>query len=344
MAAHRLTTALAFAVAALVWGGVAGAGTFDFAFAADPDSRFFDFTSDAFAQIDQGYNGDQERDGFFFFQAEFGNPSSPVVFTSEADFDAFSPSLFQQIPGDENENGADVFPRETAFSDFEKLLGDVDIGRLDFDDTTGQITFVDVDFVEYAAPDHSPFNEAQGGRQGYLTVLLDPLGPDDRVTLKNGVVTGIELSTGIRFDYDIQGTIVEGFVGEFRISGDRFDLFINDTAGLPTLAGTTQIHNAWDIEGKVLGVAPAPGDYNSDGAVGIEDYEVWRSTFGQFAFPLLGADGNGNGVIDVGDYTVWRDNLASQSDATAAPEPAAALGCTLLPVGMTLRRKRALAV
>ena len=65
----------------------------------------------------------------------------------------------------------------------------------------------------------------------------------------------------------------------------------------------------------------ARGDYNGNGSVGPEDYDLWRSNFGSTS--NLAADGNGNDVIDAADYVVWRDNLGAGagSGLTAVPEP-----------------------
>jgi len=55
-----------------------------------------------------------------------------------------------------------------------------------------------------------------------------------------------------------------------------------------------------------------PGDYDADGDVDNDDYDVWKMTFGdQLRATPVPADGNGNGVVDAADYTVWRNNLGS---------------------------------
>jgi hypothetical protein len=68
------------------------------------------------------------------------------------------------------------------------------------------------------------------------------------------------------------------------------------------------------------------GDYNHNGTVGPEDYDVWRAQFGSTS--NLDADGSGNGIIDAADYVVWRDQLSQSSGAivstgisTIVPEP-----------------------
>lgn len=78
------------------------------------------------------------------------------------------------------------------------------------------------------------------------------------------------------------------------------------------------------------------GDYDFDGDVDTDDYQVWRAQFGfslhiadhQAGSPLTfsDADGNGDGRVDAADYTIWRNAFAESSApaATATPEPAAA--------------------
>ena len=53
----------------------------------------------------------------------------------------------------------------------------------------------------------------------------------------------------------------------------------------------------------------APGDYDGNGTVEQNDYDLWRSTFGSTIIAGTGADGNGNGTIDAADYVIWRKNL-----------------------------------
>ncbi len=66
-----------------------------------------------------------------------------------------------------------------------------------------------------------------------------------------------------------------------------------------------------------------PGDYDGNGSVGPEDYDVWKANFGTSD---AAADGNGNGTVDAADYTVWRDNFAAGSGSLVGivvPEPTA---------------------
>jgi hypothetical protein len=70
-----------------------------------------------------------------------------------------------------------------------------------------------------------------------------------------------------------------------------------------------------------------PGDYDENGSVGTEDYDLWKNTFGQSVAPGGEADGNRDGIVDAADYTVWRNNYSPGLDGAAAnasvgvPEP-----------------------
>jgi hypothetical protein len=71
------------------------------------------------------------------------------------------------------------------------------------------------------------------------------------------------------------------------------------------------------IKGVVTARPPSiPGDYNKDGKVDFEDYEVWRSSYGSVS--NLDADGNKNGTIDLADYVLWRENLGRTSTSSSS--------------------------
>jgi glucose/arabinose dehydrogenase len=96
-----------------------------------------------------------------------------------------------------------------------------------------------------------------------------------------------------------------------------------------------------DINGKIFRFntdALLPGDYDANGVVDDDDYEVFAATYGSTTD--LAADGNGSGAVRAADYTIWRDNLGASVTNTespsAVPEPvaiiAAALGCLIATV------------
>lgn len=50
------------------------------------------------------------------------------------------------------------------------------------------------------------------------------------------------------------------------------------------------------------------GDYNSNGIVDTQDYDLWMTTFNSTVW--LFADGNENGIVDAADFVIWLDNYA----------------------------------
>ena len=78
--------------------------------------------------------------------------------------------------------------------------------------------------------------------------------------------------------------------------------------------------SGWDILAPFQVVPAIPGDYDGNGIVGPEDYDVWKSNFGSTV--NLAADGNH--VIDAADYSVWRDKVGATlgtSGGSAGPLP-----------------------
>jgi hypothetical protein len=73
---------------------------------------------------------------------------------------------------------------------------------------------------------------------------------------------------------------------------------------------------------RVRYVNPIVGDYDINGVVDQNDYNVWRANYGSNL--LLAADGNRNGIVDTADFVIWRKAFgAAQASAAQAP-PAAA--------------------
>lgn len=93
---------------------------------------------------------------------------------------------------------------------------------------------------------------------------------------------------------------------------------------------------------RLTSVAPLLGDYNGNGVVGIEDYQLWKDNFGNPLGRI--ADGNGDGEVNAADYTIWRDAYTAAQAGPGAlvstPEPGSivlllASVCSLV----TLRRR-----
>lgn len=300
-------TSIGTAAATLLLGSLTSPGaaqtTVEIGGVADGDSRFFDFFSDGFSQLDQSFDPPDDIpdagpipaiDGYFRISSEvpFSNWGSSTP-GDGFDFSGFSPSVFEQ---DLNPNltgpqgtGFDTFPTE----------GDFDLGLLTYDDSaldssgsgTVDITDYTVDFQFNMAFEDSPINALppNGLGPGYDTTTTVLSG--STVTLVNNEITDIDLSTDIVFAYrlpiwvdvvpdengefgdpflfepvfpDYVGTeLIAEFVGEFSIDAAGFDLFVDDTSQI-TLALTGDIFN------------PAPFRH------------IWDSTGSAFVIPEPG--------------------------------------------------------
>jgi hypothetical protein len=96
------------------------------------------------------------------------------------------------------------------------------------------------------------------------------------------------------------------------------------------------------FEGPFATAPQVAGDYDGNGLVDANDYQMWRSEFG-LSGPELSSDGNDSGTVDAADYVVWRDNyvaLASSQAVAAVPEPSTlGMGGLFLPL-LVFRRRR----
>lgn len=104
-----------------------------------------------------------------------------------------------------------------------------------------------------------------------------------------------------------------------------------DAVALQSLLAVTG--NMWD---PMAVLARVSGDYNRDGSINMQDYNVWRAAVGMNASASPIADGNGDGVIDSADYIVWRKNYIAggagqENKLSTVPEP---LGPTVLFTGV----------
>lgn len=135
------------------------------------------------------------------------------------------------------------------------------------------------------------------------TWTLDPDNPVasvDNVDAELGALYNTSIGTMVSFGEDAVG-----------------NLYIADYNG----SATGEIY-------RILTNELIAGDYNADGDVDDEDYQVWLTNFGATAGAGLAADGNKNNVVDAADFTVWRDNFGNSvhdsgagSGNVAVPEP-----------------------
>jgi Glycosyl hydrolases family 18 len=101
------------------------------------------------------------------------------------------------------------------------------------------------------------------------------------------------------------------------------------------------LRRAFDMNQSYIPL-PVPGDYDGNGSVGPEDYDLWKSTFGALSGDMR-ADGNEDGVVNAADYTFWRNRTSAgagngSAANTAVPEPAMAILAFLLcAIGLACR-------
>ncbi|WP_197524736.1 spherulation-specific family 4 protein [Botrimarina hoheduenensis] len=133
-----------------------------------------------------------------------------------------------------------------------------------------------------------------------------------------------DLSTDDSTPSDIEWAILLSDLG----SPDVLNFFVETTssAGNDYLPSRAVDGLAGGFYRYKIGTPPVAGDYDGDGDVDTDDYEVWKANFGG---PNLAADGNDDGVIDAADYTVWRDAAMLAGGATI-PEPS--LGSLLVAI------------
>jgi hypothetical protein len=129
----------------------------------------------------------------------------------------------------------------------------------------------------------------------------------------------IQQFTGVSYGTDELQLIYELYLARKKYAGNS-----SIQAMLTTVSNDL---DALDVSGakSLLEQASPAGDYNGDGVVDINDYNVWKSSFGTSRIIRgSGADGNYDGVVNAADYAVWRDSLGGSgagSAANAVPEP-----------------------
>ncbi|HEY2414047.1 MAG TPA: hypothetical protein VGI40_17505 [Pirellulaceae bacterium] len=96
-----------------------------------------------------------------------------------------------------------------------------------------------------------------------------------------------------------------------------------------------------DVSGAraLLNQASPAGDFNGDGIVDVNDYNVWRASFGSSTIIHgSGADGNFDGAINAADYIVWRNSMSGGGGAgaiaKAVPEPSTFVLCLLAALAL----------
>ncbi|MFT7723816.1 MAG: hypothetical protein QM788_13470 [Roseateles sp.] len=166
---------------------------------ADPTGRWYEYFSDAFAEIGRPWNGSQVMDGFFLISAL---PASTVI-----------------------GSGQDVFPQEGDWGNVGSLTYNLD-GYTGSGTFNAPITALAMNLAPYVAENASVLN------MPYTTTVTAVSGA---VTLTNGAVTAIVLNASIAFGWADTPFGPLNFPGTFVITSDgRFTL----RAGLGGAIGT----------------------------------------------------------------------------------------------------------
>jgi hypothetical protein len=137
------------------------------------------------------------------------------------------------------------------------------------------------------------------GHHAYTLSLTSEGTRDGNLTLADGATLRMQINGTPATDFD--QIAAEGNV---QLNG-TLQILVNPSASTGTNpTWSPSIGQTFDI----INIAPVfpSGDYDGNGTVGNEDYDLWRANFGTTA---AAADGNGNGVVDAADYVLWRDNL-----------------------------------
>jgi len=202
---------------------VARAETIALDLVADPTGRWFDFFSDAFAQVDGGPlfgGGPDFADGFYLISS----------------LPSFAPIG----------SGVQVFPFGSEFGEVGNLT--IDASAVSGSGVeTAPITAIDIEFSDFIADDDAITNGP------YVTSFSNVIGT---VTFVDGQASSVELTSTVRFEYDFSG-FGEGilpFEGIFDIDESGFDLFV-DPPGFPSPFGTVRFR--WDVTGTATPV-PEP--------------------------------------------------------------------------------------
>ena len=182
----------------------------------------------------------------------------------------------------------------------------------------GQITVnnggtLEVGFEQ--GPVNSSFYNSLGAGTGHHVAQLN-------ITSVSGRSGGLTMSSGATLRMQINGLNADQFdsitaTGNVVLGGATLDLLANPPS---TDNSSIDIYGPADNDTfTLISIVPAPvqGDYDGNGTVGQEDYDLWRSTFGT-ASGVPAADGNNNGVVDASDYDVWRKHLGQSSSITGS--------------------------
>lgn len=121
--------------------------------------------------------------------------------------------------------------------------------------------------------------------------------------------------------------------GDYLVTAFAYDEVIDHAFGGGMLDLVRTNFNQLSQSVEWLFTATHPADFDGNGMVELDDYDLWRNKYGT-ASPNWWGDKNG--IVDMADYVVWRDawKPARLVGAAEVPEPSTA--CTFLLTALTL--------
>lgn len=209
---------------------------------ADGSSRFYEYVSEGFVQLD------------------WTHPSQP---THQSYRNISDPSVMYGA-------AYDAFPNDNEFR----------MGMVQFDDTglvggTGDAPITNVTF----GVSIDPFDAAYTNWARFTTNTTVN-GFEGTVQLVNGVPAGMTLDIDVTLEMVgfYSATEIGYYDGNFTVAGNRFDLAVAGTQTLDLSFGTQPVALEWDFTGTLYNLPL--GDFNADSVVDSFDYDRWAAAYG----------------------------------------------------------------
>lgn len=296
------------------------AGTIELSVKLDEESRFFEYLSDTFAQLNQPWPDENNP------ELDCGSNQAPCdgwfLFRVWRDT-----GVYQQIGG-----GDRIFQRGE----------DLRLGVLEFDsalltgvgiESTPVTGLVQVDIAADVGGDDLPSESS-----GPYTTTITPGTLAGTVTFEDGELLSLDFDAEIVFSVPDVPFGFLAFDATLEVTNNTMTL----VGGPETIAVSTR-QVGWDLLGEVYSL---PGDYDDNGVVDAADYTIYRDALEAGGGPLdatwTSADGNGDGLVDPTDYTVWRNNFGRTafSAASAIPEPGTLVAALAVCLGSLAQHPR----
>lgn len=123
-------------------------------------------------------------------------------------------------------------------------------------------------------------------------------------------IDGALAASGSGTARNLRGSIAVALGADIRDNNAHFDGTIDDVRIYKTVIAPSSI--------SALGAEPPAlvGDFNSDGAVNLGDYSVWRDNLGASVTAYQSGDGDGDGLVTAYDYRVWKDHFGETLPVT----------------------------